>query len=117
MHYIGNNRLLHLSPLKAEIYRFNINFTSNPPRIDIKSLDSIEIKKPVDYEYVGSLEMFDRNFAVFYQIVPHHNRRTKGEITYCFAITKHVTVEEKVKEIFTFTLGVPLKDVPLDLIE
>ncbi len=37
--------------------------------------------------------MVDRNFAVFYQIVPHHNKRTKGEITYCFAITRHVTVD------------------------
>ncbi len=61
--------------------------------------------------------MFDRNFAVFYQIVPHHNRRTKGEITYCFALTKHVTVEEKIREIFTFGIGIPLKDVCLELID
>ena len=55
LHYIGNNRLLHLSPMKAEIYRFKINFNTNPPRIDIASLDSIEVKKPGNYEYIGAL--------------------------------------------------------------
>lgn len=55
LRYIGNNRLLHLSPQKAEVYRFKIDFTSNPPRIDIISLDSIQIKKPADYDYIGSL--------------------------------------------------------------
>lgn len=46
--------------------------------------------------------MIDRNFAVFYQILPNCNKRTKGEITYCFAITRHVTIQDKVREIFMF---------------
>jgi hypothetical protein len=33
LHYIGNNRLLHLSTEKAEIYRFGINLNLTPPRI------------------------------------------------------------------------------------
>lgn len=61
--------------------------------------------------------MFDRNIAVFYQIAPRNNKRTKGEITYCFAITRHVTVDEKIKEIFTFDIGKQVKDVCIELIE
>lgn len=41
--------------------------------------------------------MIDRNFAVFYQILPVFNRRVKGEIMYCFAITRHITIEDKIK--------------------
>ena len=39
--YLSNNKLIHVSDTKVEVYRFSINEEVHPPRIIVSSTDSI----------------------------------------------------------------------------
>ncbi len=41
--YLSNNKLIHVSDSKVEVYRFIIDQELHPPRIRVESTDSIEI--------------------------------------------------------------------------
>ena len=43
LRYIGNNKLIHITDIKVEIYNFSINENIYPPRMIVKSSDSIQI--------------------------------------------------------------------------
>ncbi len=43
LRYLSNNKLIHVTDYKAEVYHFSIDETLLPPRIIVNSTDSIEI--------------------------------------------------------------------------
>ena len=43
LRYISNNRLIHLTDIKVELYSFTVNENVHPPRIVVTSMDSIVI--------------------------------------------------------------------------
>ena len=76
--------------------------TGKPNRIEINSLDSIDIKRDTKYTFLNCLEMLNGNFVIFYQIRSEYNKKLKGEIDYTIAVTQKLSIKDKLNEIFDF---------------
>lgn len=71
LRYLSNNRLIHVTDIKVEMYNFCINEQVHPPRIIVQSTDSLLIPQFSNkYEYVEALEVLGDNYAIFYQLKP-----------------------------------------------
>lgn len=49
--YNGDERLIHLSDRKFEIYEFILNTKRKPYKIKLSPLDAIDIQKPKESQY------------------------------------------------------------------
>jgi hypothetical protein len=79
LRYISNQRLIHISDTKLEIYKMTILTTVVPNKIHVTPVDALEIKdKPNEAEFFGILSTVGDNFAVFYQNISQFNVFTKG---------------------------------------
>ena len=59
--------LLHIQANYMEIYQFNINTTVFPHRIELSSLDSIEISTShPNCRMIDVVPVYDHNYAIFY---------------------------------------------------
>lgn len=67
--YQGDH-LLHISEDKLFIYGFRIMTAVKPNKIELRSLDSIEIRKDPRYQFFNCLEMLNGNFVLFFQVKP-----------------------------------------------
>lgn len=92
--YQGDH-LLHVSESKLFIYGFKILTNVKPNKIELRSLDSIEINKDRRYSFFDCLEMFNGNFVLFFQVKPEHNNKLKGEIDYMITVTQKLSIQEK----------------------
>lgn len=101
--------LLHISENKLFIYGFKITTAVKPNKIELRSLDSIEIKKDSKYTFFSCLEMLNGNFVLFFQVKPELNRKLRGEIDYVFMVTQKLSIQEKLNEIFSFKSPKELK--------
>jgi hypothetical protein len=69
LRYLSNNKLIHVTDHKVEVYNFSIDETVHPPRIIVDSTDSIQIPPFSNhYEFVEAVEILSDNFSVFYQL-------------------------------------------------
>lgn len=59
--------LLHIQNNFMEVYQFTINTTVFPHRIELSSLDSIEINSvEPSAKLINVVPVFDNNYALFY---------------------------------------------------
>jgi hypothetical protein len=105
------DQLLHVCETKLYIYDFKIITNTQPNRIAIKSIDSIEINKDPRYVFLDCLEMLKGNFVLFFQIDPQFNHKLKGEIEYTISVTQKISIQQKLKEIFAFKSADELKRI------
>ena len=75
--YQGDH-LLHISEDKLLIYGFRIMTAVKPNKIELRSLDSIEIRKDPRYQFFNCLEMLNGNFVLFFQVKPECNNKLRG---------------------------------------
>jgi len=75
--YQGDH-LLHISEDKFFIYGFRIMTAVKPNKIELRSLDSIEIRKDPRYQFFNCLEMLNGNFVLFFQVKPECNNKLRG---------------------------------------
>lgn len=81
-----------------DLYSFKINVNSIPHRIQLTSLDSIEIKpRKEKARLISLLPVFDNNYALFYEDTTR--KTTRGEIFYSFVLSYTVQINEKVNQI------------------
>jgi hypothetical protein len=79
LRYISNQRLIHISDKKVEIYKMSILTNVVPNKIQITPIDALEInEKPYEAEFFGIISTLGDSFAVFYQNISHFNVFTKG---------------------------------------
>jgi hypothetical protein len=79
LRFISNQRLIHLSDKKLEIYKMSILTTVIPNKIQVTPVDALEITdKPHEAELFGIVSTLGDNFAVFYQNISQFNVFTKG---------------------------------------
>ena len=101
--YISNQRLIHITDSKLEIYKLSILTNVVPNKIQVTALDALEIKdKPHEAEFFGIISTVGDNFAVFYQNISQFNIYRKGEATYWFALTEPMALDEKIRRIFDY---------------
>lgn len=56
LRYLSNNKLVHITDCKVEVYNFSIDENQHPPRIIVESTDSLQIPAFSDkYEYVNTV--------------------------------------------------------------
>jgi hypothetical protein len=49
-----------------------------PYKINVSSVDSIDIQKPDESEFFNLIEVMNGNFMIVFQIKPSKNRKKKG---------------------------------------
>ena len=100
--------LLHIQTNFMEIYSFKINTDVFPNRIELTSLDSIEITGVKnDCKFINVLPVFSNNYALFYEM--KSNKTSNGEIFYKFMMSYTVKLSDKINRILN--LNVPLNDM------
>lgn len=57
--YIGDERMIHISDRRIEIYEFKLNSSSKPYRIKVSPLDSISIRTPQNGIFLNVLEVYN----------------------------------------------------------
>jgi hypothetical protein len=84
--YFGERReLVHVSPLQIDFYNVTIDLVTNPPKLAIKSFDSITQIEHPKFLFLDTIKFEDHKLAFFYQL-PSPN--ASGEVKYSFALTQ-----------------------------
>ena len=91
-----------------EIYSFKIITDVFPNRIELNSIDSVEITGiKNDSKFLKVLPVFNKNYALFYEM--KSNKTSNGEIFYKFMMSYTVKLSDKINRILN--LNVPLSEM------
>ena len=89
-------KVVFITPSNIDMYNLSIDLLANPPKIALKSTDSIMVEQSSSYQFLDVLRLDTMKYAFFYQI-PIGNG--SGEVQYQFFITIPMKFEEKVNSI------------------
>ena len=87
---------MHVSPVQIDFYNVTIDLVTNPPKLSIKSFDSVTQAHLPKFNFLDAVKFEDHKLAFFYQ-VPSPN--VSGEVKYSFALTQKWRFEEKIDSI------------------
>jgi len=106
--------LVHIKKNCMDLYSFKIDVNSVPHRIQLTSLDSIEIRNGRgNNRLLSLLPIFDNNYALFYEDVDSQ-LTSAGEIFYSFVVSYTVKLNQKVNRILEADVNLSeLKDEDL----
>jgi hypothetical protein len=91
--------LVHIEKNSVDLYSFKINLNSVPQRIQLASLDSLEVPtRRGNGRLISLLPILDHNFALFYEDQGSH-LTTRGEVFYSFMMSYTVDLGQKVSRI------------------
>ena len=73
-----------------------IDLVANPPKLAIKSFDSVTQAHLPKFNFLDALKFEDHKLAFFHQL---SSPNASGEVKYCFALTQRWRFEEKIDSI------------------
>lgn len=87
-------KLVHLSEIKMEIYSLDLDESKNPPKIQVKSLDSLLLPTfKFKTRFIDIINILGNNFLIAFQNNSENNRYKRGEIRYAFVLTTELKIE------------------------
>lgn len=76
--YIGQNRLVHYSDKRLELYNFILKTDVKPYKIQVNTFDSMEVYTPKNSILFDIIPVSGNNVLLILQGEPSLNKKTKG---------------------------------------
>ena len=93
LRYYVDKRVVFVAPDQIDMHNLLIDLNSNPPKISLKSTDSIVMSLDSEYVFMDVLRLETNKWVFFYQVpTPNLN----GEVKYQFFMTMPWNFQEKV---------------------
>lgn len=95
LRYLGDEKLVHVSDKKLELYQFKIATDTKPYSIKINPIDSVQLSLPSNAQFVDVLQVSNGNLLLLFAEKPKSSVKSNGQLKYWLTITQSISLNEK----------------------